>query len=138
MRLATRLAVLMLSISAFAQSTAEFTISGEAIESPVPAGYYYLSVSPEYELRVILYEYWGQYILYIDKLWVDDIEGLPHVSYSIRVTAEELAERIGMDYVASLEFLEWTGPTSFRMGFNGGQSVTVERTGKGTYLFTRE
>ena len=89
-------------------------------------------------LRVSLYEHWGFFIIYIDEIWFDEIEGNAHYGDSWELSCNEIAHVVGSDGFWRIEFVQWLDGDTFELNANNGEVlVTVEHIGDGVFQICR-
>ena len=128
--------ILLISTPALADGI----VDGEECPPAMDAAIYFMTIGPGSDeiLRVSLYEHWGDFYIYIDEIWYDDIEGLAHYGDSYELSDSDVAEAVEETGFWRLEFIQWLDGDTFELKANDGEVVfTVEHIGEGIFQICR-
>jgi len=119
---------------------ADGSVTGKECMPAMDAGIYFMTMGPGSDeiLRVSLYEHWGDYIIFIDEIWYDEVEGNAHYGGSWELSCYDLAQAAGSEWLWRIEFVQWLDGDTFELNANGGEvQFTVEYTGNGDFQICR-
>jgi len=115
---------------------ADGSVTGDECMPAMDAGIYFMTIGPGSDeiLRVSLYEHWGDFIIFIDEIWFDEVEGNAHYGDSWELSCYDMALAAGSEWLWRIEFVQWLDGNTFELKANDGEVlVTVEHIGDGVF-----
>ena len=123
-------------LASSALSIADIPMIADSCYSPMQASIYYATREPDRgNLRVTLWEYWGEYGIYIEEIFYEPYEGLPCIRSSYQFLCEDIEHALGIEYIYGLEFICWIDSITCEIEYAPDKSFTIQRVGKGEFLF---